>query len=61
VSLVLGCPHCGVRQRVDLFEWDAKALFLIESFWPCPQCGKENQAGLLGTVALVTRESDLDA
>jgi hypothetical protein len=58
VSLSLGCPHCGVRLRLDLFEWDEDALILTENIWSCPGCGKENRAGLLGTVALVTKDSD---
>jgi hypothetical protein len=59
-SVVLGCPYCGVRQRVDLFDWKTETLILIENFWFCPQCGIENRAGMLGTVALVTRDQPLD-
>jgi len=59
MSLVLGCHHCGVKLRLDLFDGDPDAIFLTENVWPCRHWGKENRAGLLGTVALVSKESEL--
>ena len=59
ISLPLGCQYCGVRLTVDLFEWETETT-LIKNVWPCPECGRENRVDLLGTVALVTRESEVE-
>ena len=35
-------------------------LRVIQNVWACPNCRNENRAALLGTVAFVTRESELE-
>ena len=36
VFLELGCLHCGVKQCLDLFDWDPDRLVLVENEWECP-------------------------